>query len=261
MIHFIRAAGRICRQKQMLGTVRSGLFLALCGLVLPGLAVAADEVRVGGTAEFIPLVEGKPYLHVVHEGRSIKVQRVQDPDYELKGYFAKTARNCPPFCIQPISPDSSVAAIGETELFDFMETKLRDGSGLLIDARTESWFRKGTIPGSVNYPFTLFGKDKDDPELVEMLRSLGAEERGEIGAVERLLEDWGLVDAQNKTQDWDFSAAKDLVLWCNGPACGQSPRAIRGLLDLGYPSNKISYYRGGMQMWQLWGLTTVVPRN
>ena len=54
----------------------------------------------------------------------------------------------------------------EVELFDFMETKLRDGSGVLIDARTESWFRKGTIPGSVNYPFTLFGKDKDDPELV-----------------------------------------------------------------------------------------------
>jgi hypothetical protein len=55
--------------------------------------------------------------------------------------------------------------------------------------------------------------------------------------------------------------AKDLVLWCNGPACGQSPRAIRGLLDVGYPGEKISYYRGGMQMWQLWGLTTVVPRQ
>ena len=61
--------------------------------------------------------------------------------------------------------------------------------------------------------------------------------------------------------DWDFSAAKDLVIWCNGPACGQSPRAIRGLLELGYPGDKISYYRGGMQMWQLWGLTTVVPRQ
>ena len=27
----------------------------------------------------------------------------------------------------------------------------------------------------------------------------------------------------------------------------------------GYPGDKIKYYRGGMQMWQLWGLTTVVP--
>jgi len=49
------------------------------------------------------------------------------------------------------------------------------------------------------------------------------------------------------------------VLWCNGPACGQSPRAIRGLLKVGYPADRIYYYRGGMQMWQLWGLTTVIP--
>lgn len=222
---------------------------------------AEDEVRVGKTSEFIPLVAGKPYLHVIHEGRSIKVQRVQDPDYELKGYFAKTGRKCPPFCIQPMSPDPSVSAVGEVELFEFMETKLRDGSGVLIDARTQSWFRKGTIPGSVNYPFTLFAKDHSAPELQQMLRDFGAVERGEVGAIEAQLEAWGIVDARHKTRDWDFSAAKDLVLWCNGPACGQSPRAIRSLLDAGYPGDKIKYYRGGMQMWQLWGLTTVVPRK
>lgn len=237
-----------------------GLLLILA-LLVPGLSAAADEVRVGETVEFIPLVEGKDYLHVIHEGRSIKVQRVQDPDYELKGYFAKTARKCPPFCIQPIVPAPGVGVIGEVELFDFMETKLRDGSGVLIDARTESWFRKGTIPGSVNYPFTLFSKDKNDPELIAVLKSFGAQERGEVGAVEKLLEDWGWVEGRYKTDEWDFTAAKDLVLWCNGPACGQSPRAIRGLRELGYPGDKIKYYRGGMQMWQLWGLTTVVPQQ
>ena len=207
----------------------------------------------------IPLVVGKPYLHVVHEGRSVKVQRVQDPDYELKGYFAKTARKCPPFCIQPARPDPRGSGIGEVELFEFMETKLRDGTGVLIDARTRSWFRKGTIPGSVNYPFTLFDKEVDSPEVVDVLKTFGAREREEVGAVDKLLEDWGWVDVAHKTDDWDFTDAKDLVVWCNGPACGQSPRAIRGLLGLGYPGDKIKYYRGGMQMWQLWGLTTVVP--
>lgn len=226
-----------------------------------GASSAADRVVVGEATQFIPLVAGKPYLHVIHEGRSVKVQRVQDPDYELKGYFARTGRKCPPFCIQPVSPDPSVGAIGEVELFNFMETRLREGSGVLIDARTESWFRKGTIPGSVNYPFTLFGKDRDDPELVAVLKEFGAEQRADIGATEKLLEDWGWSDTRYKTEDWDFSAAKELVLWCNGPACGQSPRAIRGLLDLGYPGDKIRYYRGGMQMWQLWGLTTVVSRQ
>ena len=240
--------------------LRARWLMAAC-VLSAGLVCAEDRVKIGETTQFIPLVEGKPYLHVIHDGRSVKVQRVQDPDYELKGYFAKTGRKCPPFCIQPISPSPSVAAGGEVEVFEFMETRLRDGTGVLIDARTESWYRKGTIPGSVNYPFTLFGMEQDAPELVATLKQLGAKERGEIGALEKLLEDWGWVDSKGKTEDWDFTAAKDLVLWCNGPACGQSPRAIRGLLDIGYPGEKIKYYRGGMQMWQLWGLTTIVPRQ
>jgi rhodanese-related sulfurtransferase len=233
------------------------LMITTC--LLSGWVSGTDQLRVGEAEQYIPLVEGKPYLHVIHEGRSVKVQRVQDPDYELKGYFAKTVRKCPPFCIQPISPASGVSPISEVELFDFMETKLRDGSGVLIDARTESWFRKGTIPGSVNYPFTLFGKEAGDPELVAALKAFGARERGELGTIDGLLEEWGLSDTTDKTDNWDFTAAKDLVVWCNGPACGQSPRAIRGLRDLGYPGDKIKYYRGGMQMWQLWGLTTVLP--
>jgi rhodanese-related sulfurtransferase len=236
--------------------LRQGCLVTFLCLAQSSGSFAAAQQQAG---EFIPLVEGKPYLHVIHEGRSVKVQRVQDPDYELNGYFARTARECPPFCIQPVTPAPAVATIGEVELFDFMETRLRDGNGVLIDARTGAWYEKGTIPGSVNYPFTLFGKGKGDPELVAALEAFGARKRGEVGAVDRLLDGLGWSDKLNKTEDWDFSAAKDLVLWCNGPACGQSPRAIRGLLEAGYPSEKIMYYRGGMQMWQLWGLTTVVP--
>ena len=29
----------------------------------------------------------------------------------------------------------------------------------------------------------------------------------------------------------------------------------------GYPPDKLRYYRGGMQMWQVLGLTTVIPNN
>ena len=67
------------------------------------------------------------------------------------------------------------------------------------------------------------------------------------------------MDGEMKTDAWDFSGAKKLAFWCNGPACGQSPRAIKGMLSAGYPAEKLLYYRGGMQMWQLWGLTTVIP--
>lgn len=243
----------------MLTIFKRAVFAVVCSGVLAfGAAQAEDELQVGG--DFIPLVKGKPYLHVIHEGRSIKVQRVQDPDYELKGYFAKTARKCPPFCIQPILPATDVAVIGEVEVFEFMETDLRDGTGVLVDARTPTWNKKGTIPGSISMPFTQLSKGIEDPEMIEALETLGAREREEPGFFTQLMEDWGWADTAYISGNWDFSQAKKVIVWCNGPACGQSPRAIRGLLAVGYPKDKIQYYRGGMQMWQMWGLTTVVPK-
>jgi len=231
--------------------------LILISVMLLASSATAEE-QVDGQADMIGLTADKPFLHVIHEGRSIKVQRVQDPDYELKGYFAKTARKCPPFCIQPEQVDPRVATIGELEVFDFMENELRDNQGLLIDARTPEWYKRGTIPGSINIPFTTFN-DANSSELGEALERCGAVRRVNVGTFTRKLEEMGLMGNEEKTAQWDFSHAKELVLWCNGPACGQSPRAIKGLLKVGYPPEKIHYYRGGMQMWQLWGLTTVIP--
>ncbi len=235
----------------------------LWGLLLAAMLLAcgawADQLTVG--KDFIPLSKDKPYIYVIHDGRSIRVQRVQDPDYQLKGYFARTARKCPPFCLQPVSPAPGVQTIGEVELFDFMETELRDGTGLLVDARTPAWHKRGTIPGSINIAFTHLTKTDDAPEMLEALELFGAKEREEPGLVDRWMDRLGLSEAPDVTGKWDFSQAKNLVLWCNGPECGQSPRAIRGLLKVGYPADKIRYYRGGMQIWQLWGLTTVVPND
>ncbi len=44
------------------------------------------------------------------------------------------------------------------------------------------------------------------------------------------------------------------IFFCNGPQCGQSPTAIRALLEAGYPADKILYYRGGMHDWLTLGL-------
>ena len=248
----------------MTGIVRMNRFVScFSGLVVAGGLFAgsalAQELKPEESPDFVGLTADKPYLHVIHEGRAVKVQRVQDPNYELKGYFARTIRKCPPFCIRPEQVDSRVSTVGEVEVFDFMETALRDGEGVLIDARTPSWFEKGTIPGSINVPFTVLSRDPGDREVMLWLERFGAEPRGERGLVERILEQWGLVDGGLKTDKWDFTGARQLVLWCNGPTCGQSPRAIEGLLSAGYPPQKLMYYRGGMQMWQLLGLTTVVP--
>ena len=222
--------------------------LMLLALLAP--AVMALEVK---------LTPDRDYVEVIHQGRLVKVMRIQDQDHKLEGSFAKTSRKCPPFCIQPMDVAPGVKTIGQVELFDFMEQDLLDGTGVLIDARTPSWWKRGTIPGSINIPFTVFDLDKDDPKLLEVMDQLGVRRRNQVGGFTRMLEKTGLLDGDEKTDDWDFSRAKTLVLWCNGMWCGQSPRAIRGLLRLGYPAKKIRYYRGGMQAWQSLGLTVVEP--
>ena len=209
----------------------------------------------------VKITKDKSYSTVHADGELIKISRIQDTSHVIDGSFSKTSRPCPPFCINPLSLDDRVKTVAELEVIKFMETSMYRGDGVLVDARTPSWYKKGTIPGSINIPFTVFEKDSSDVELAEVLESLGAVERDEVNPVLRMVESIGLMDGDQKTEQWDFSEAKELLLWCNGPWCGQSPRAIRGLIAAGYPAEKLFYYRGGMQMWQSLGLTTVLPKD
>ena len=229
-------------------------WLLLAAMMAAGMsaAVQAKELEVKITKDI-------PYTTVQHDNELIKIQRIQDTSHRIDGSFAKTSRPCPPFCINPLSLHQDVNTVAELEVIDFMEGPYYRGRGVIIDARTPSWYKRGTIPGSINVPFTVFERPDDDFELVDLLESFGAKQRDEVNPVVRAIEQLGLMDGDMKTDKWDFSEAKDLLLWCNGPWCGQSPRAIKALLALGYPAEKLYYYRGGMQMWQSLGLTTIVP--
>ncbi|MCB9352395.1 MAG: thioredoxin family protein [Lewinellaceae bacterium] len=44
------------------------------------------------------------------------------------------------------------------------------------------------------------------------------------------------------------------IFFCNGPQCPQSTKAIKNLLNAGYPAERILYYRGGMHDWITLGL-------
>lgn len=204
------------------------LILLLCALPTTG-----NSLEVNITREI-------EEFEVVHANRKITIRRNQDTEAFLNFDFARTSRPCPPFCAQPMSIDPAVKTIGEVELVEFMMTQLQDGSGLLIDARTPDWYQRGTIPGSINIPFTQLNaaQGADEITLEESLGKLGVT-LGESG--------------------WNFNQAKQIALWCNGPWCGQSPTAIRGLLSLGYPAEKLLYYRGGMQLWRIFGLPVVSP--
>ena len=155
------------------------------------------------------------------DGGPVEIGRVQDNDNKISGDWARTSRACPPFCIQPISPAEGVTTIGEVELL----AMLTDPGAIVVDSRTPDWFEGGTIPGAINIPFT---------EAADRLDDLGCEPDFE-----------GFICEQ----------AKPVALFCNGPWCGQSPTAIRRMIEAGYPPELIHYYRGGMQVWRLLGLT------
>jgi len=184
-------------------------------------------------ANIVEIVEGMPYVEVEANGKTYKIERVQKPDTYLTNTFALTSRPSPPFFIEPFLVTEGIETFGELEVLDFISKK----KGVFIDARLANWFSKSAIPTAINMPFKLFLSDT--PEREKALKVLGAE--------------------YTKNGTWNFTSAKTVLLYCNGAWCGQSPTAINALVALGYPKSKMKYYRGGMQSWQLLGLTTIVP--
>ncbi|MCW8828712.1 MAG: rhodanese-like domain-containing protein [Gammaproteobacteria bacterium] len=176
---------------------------------------------------------------VMHNGKQAHIMRNQDQKNKVNPAFAKTSRKCPPFCIKPMELGHGVETLGELEVIHYaVKMSHGDDSIILVDNRTPDWHARGSIPGAINIPFTKMSRAKgaDALTIAETLETLGAKETG---------------------KGWDFSNAKTAVFFCNGMWCGQSPAGIAGLLAEGYPGDKIKWYRGGMQSWEILGLTTV----
>ena len=183
-------------------------------------------------------------ITVMHGGSNVKIMRNQNQKNTVNPAFAKTSRKCPPFCIQPAVLAPGVETIAETEVINYLKM-MNDGdkSILVVDSRTPDWAAKGTIPGAINLPWTKLNPAKGaDPISI-----------GEIME--------GSFNAQNLEGLWDYSNAKTLVMFCNGMWCGQSPNNIKNLLKFGYPAHKIKWYRGGMQDWEILGLSTAKVAN
>lgn len=183
----------------------------------------------------VAITNDLPYIDIEYKKNKIRIKRIQNENNRLTDNYTKTSRPCPPFCITPLQVADNVKTVGELEVINFVKNKVADGSGLLIDARLAEFHDVETLPGAINIPFTLFS----GPKITEVVDLLGAEK---------------------KQDNYNFDQAKTIYFFCNGPWCSQSPRAIKALLTFGYPADKIYYYRGGMQLWKLFSLTTVIPK-
>lgn len=184
-------------------------------ILAPLNAVAQDKPRVGITPDMAAVTVETP------DG-PVEITRNQEKGAVLDPEWALTGRDCPPFCIQPYTPAEGVQTVGELEVLE----ALKDPDRIVVDSRTPDWYATGTIPGAINIPYT---------QAVERLAELGCEP-----------------DFEGK---FDCADASPAVLFCNGLWCGQSPTAIRAMIEAGFPADRIAYYRGGMQVWRLLGLT------
>jgi rhodanese-related sulfurtransferase len=216
----------------MMMRTTKALFAAAIATVLAA-PVAAEDVAVQITA-------GLGSVDVMHKGDTISIMRNQDQKNTVNPAFAKTSRKCPPFCIQPSRLAPGIETIGEAEVITYAKAMSDgDGSIVLIDSRTPDWVERGTIPSAMNVPWTKLNpaKGADPISIAEIME--------------------GVFNVASNEELMDFSNCKTAVMFCNGMWCGQSPNNIRNLLKFGYPSHKIKWYRGGMQDWEILGLTTV----
>lgn len=138
----------------------------------------------------------------------------------------------------PIQIHEEITTYGELEILAFIKQMQTDSSLMLIDACRQEIYDYRTIPGAVNMPFHHFKERISfEFEFEQHLRELG-------------------VTIHEKNDTLDFTNAKTIAVFCNGPWCSLSVSMIQILLDIGYPPENINWYRGGLQRWLEAGLTT-----
>ncbi|MDD5480398.1 rhodanese-like domain-containing protein [Rhodoferax sp.] len=149
---------------------------------------------------------------------------VQTPTGPFVVSRSKTACGAPKGFVQPLVPQPGVTPVNEIDVLH----ALNDPQTMVIDMRDEDEPLDATIPNSYHIPYN---------ELEDRLDVLGCQHL--------------------PSKAWDCSRAVKIVAFCYGPMCLQSPTGIANLVRMGYPTDKLFSYRGGMLDWEGIGLTTV----
>ncbi|MEP1766978.1 MAG: rhodanese-like domain-containing protein [Sulfitobacter sp.] len=199
-------------------TRRTAIFAAL--FALQAGVTQAQESTENGKASFI------------FNGSRVLIGQNTQAATQKAGVFAAIEPSCDPACIAPFEVAEGVKTVIEPEVLDFLVNGVGKNKGLLVDARMPEARKAGFIPGSVNLPHSTLAKDNAFRD--QILTALGV----------RIFEDV-----------FNFSDAQTLLIYDNGPSQNDAGGLISNLLEAGYPAEKISYYRGGMQVWSVLALT------
>lgn len=145
--------------------------------------------------------------------------------------------------VQPINYNNKVKTVGELEVLEFIKTKYNKSVNnyALVDTRPKSWYETGTIPTAINIPF-------DELEEDELFMDLYLENLKKLG-----------IKKQKDT--YNFDNAKTIIVFCNGAWCKQSHAALDRLIEMGYPQEKLFWYRGGIHSWNSMSFTIIKPKE
>lgn len=205
---------------------------------------------------------GVKTTHVMSDGKSqeVLIERTIpsscnhvgiNPEAIFSGDYA--GKNVPKQCqksfvttvgkIQPMNIAQGVLSVGEIEVLDFIKNKanVSPNAYILVDARKRDWYEQMTIPSSINIPFDEIEYDEAIPEDFERVQKL--------------------LGFEKINDKYDFSHAKTALFFCNGAWCVQSSLAIEKLIKMGYPREKLLWYRGGLQDWLALGLSVIQPQK
>ncbi len=194
------------------------------------------------------------YIDATGEKKQITIEREIDPkcmdihisnDVFWKAKYASST--VPKACkstfvtsagqvIFPIKIHKDIDTYGEVEVMAFIKMMQSDNTMLFIDTRDEEWYEYRTIPGAMNIHYVYIMQ----PTVFEEEYKASLKKLGILGT----------------KKPFNFSQAKTILLFCNGAWCSQSPKMVKALLALGYPPNKIRWYRGGMDDWLGLSMTT-----
>lgn len=208
------------KQKSVLGAFASAICVASLSLVVNAPDARADIAMGLSSVEF------------EFGGQAFSIQRGASGESVLPRAYAQTARICPQHCIEPGEAAAGVTTLTELDVFAFMQQNVSAGTGLLVDTRLPTEFSVGSIPGAISVPAATLVSN--NPYREDLLLALGA--TGSIGQM-------------------DFSGAFDLLVFDDGAWSPTAREAVQFLLEAGYPEQKILYYRGGLQMWHVLGLS------
>ena len=164
-------------------------------------------------------------VKITKDLKSIKVT------FQKKEYLIERidSRECPPYCISPMKIDN-IKSVGELETIEFIKSIKKHR--LLIDARSSIEYKQKSLPTAINIPYSILTPNSKYRE--EILKLLG---------VKRL------------KKRFYFKNVYRLLIFDNGILDNRAIKMIDTLVKIGYPKNRILYYRGGVNSWRELGLT------